>query len=33
MIGGPIPEWLITLSIVQSIMMIIPVVAFSLNQH
>lgn len=33
LIGGPIPEWLITLSIVQSMMMIIPVVAFSLNQH
>ncbi|HEY4075108.1 MAG TPA: cbb3-type cytochrome c oxidase subunit I [Herbaspirillum sp.] len=33
MIGGPVPEWLITLSIVQSVMMIIPVVAFSLNQH
>ncbi|WP_066266420.1 cbb3-type cytochrome c oxidase subunit I [Hydrogenophaga palleronii] len=33
LIGGPIPEWLITLSIVQSVMMIIPVVAFSMNQH
>jgi cytochrome c oxidase cbb3-type subunit 1 len=33
LIGGPIPEWLITLSIVQSVMMIIPVAAFSLNQH
>jgi cytochrome c oxidase cbb3-type subunit 1 len=33
LIGGPIPEWLVTLSIVQSVMMIIPVVAFSLNQH
>ncbi|OJV62573.1 MAG: hypothetical protein BGO35_16195 [Burkholderiales bacterium 64-34] len=33
LIGGPIPEWLITLSIVQSVMMIIPVVAFSVNQH
>lgn len=33
LIGGPIPGWLVTLSIVQSIMMIIPVVAFSLNQH
>ena len=33
LIGGPIPQWLITLSIVQSVMMIIPVVAFSLNQH
>lgn len=33
LVGGPVPEWLITLSIVQSIMMIVPVVAFSLNQH
>ncbi|KRC04556.1 hypothetical protein ASE11_24450 [Hydrogenophaga sp. Root209] len=33
LIGGPIPEWLVTLSIVQSVMMIIPVVAFSVNQH
>lgn len=33
LIGGPVPEWLITLSIVQSVMMIIPVVSFSLNQH
>ncbi len=33
LIGGPVPEWLITLSIVQSVMMIIPVVAFSVNQH
>jgi cytochrome c oxidase cbb3-type subunit 1 len=32
-IGGPIPEWLITLSIVQSVMMVIPVIAFSVNQH
>ncbi|MGE8545849.1 MAG: cbb3-type cytochrome c oxidase subunit I [Alcaligenes sp.] len=33
LIGGPIPEWLITLSIVQSVMMVIPVLAFSANQH
>lgn len=33
LIGGPVPEWLITLSIVQSVMMVIPVVAFSVNQH
>lgn len=33
LIGGPIPPWLITLSIVQSVMMIIPVTAFSVNQH
>jgi cytochrome c oxidase cbb3-type subunit 1 len=31
LIGGPVPGWLITLSIVQSMMMIIPVVAFSIN--
>jgi cytochrome c oxidase cbb3-type subunit I len=31
LIGGPIPGWLTTLSIVQSIMMIIPVVAFTIN--
>jgi cytochrome c oxidase cbb3-type subunit I len=32
LIGGPIPEWLITLSIVQSGMMVVPVVAFAVNQ-
>jgi cytochrome c oxidase cbb3-type subunit 1 len=31
LIGGPVPGWLITLSIVQSMMMIIPVAAFSIN--
>ena len=31
LIGGPVPEWLITLSIVQSMMMIVPVAAFSIN--
>ena len=31
LIGGPVPEWMITLSIVQSMMMIVPVVAFSVN--
>ncbi len=31
LIGGPIPGWLTTLSIVQSMMMIIPVAAFSIN--
>src|SRR3546814_2697369 len=29
LIGGPVPGWLITLSIVQSIMMVVPVLAFS----
>lgn len=33
LIGGPIPRWLQTLSIVQSMMMLIPVLAFSINQH
>jgi len=33
LIGGPVPGWMITLSIVQSIMMIIPVIAFSVNLH
>ncbi len=31
LVGGPVPGWLITLSIVQSMMMIIPVIAFSIN--
>jgi cytochrome c oxidase cbb3-type subunit 1 len=31
LIGGPVPSWLITLSIVQSIMMVIPVLAFTIN--
>lgn len=31
LVGGPVPEWMITLSIVQSMMMIIPVLAFSVN--
>jgi len=33
LIGGPVPGWLITLAIVQSIMMIVPVLSFSINQH
>ncbi len=33
LVGGPVPGWLITLSIVQSMMMIVPVLAFSVNQH
>lgn len=33
LVGGPIPVWLVTLSIVQSVMMVIPVIAFSVNQH
>ena len=31
LIGGPVPGWLTTLSIVQSVMMVIPVIAFSIN--
>ncbi|WP_426115865.1 cbb3-type cytochrome c oxidase subunit I [Massilia sp. PWRC2] len=33
LVGGPVPGWLITLSVVQSVMMLVPVVAFSINQH
>ncbi len=33
LIGGPLPTWLITLSIVQSVMMIIPVYAVAVNHH
>ena len=33
LIGGPVPTWLINLSIVQSVMMIIPVASFTINQH
>jgi cytochrome c oxidase cbb3-type subunit I len=33
LIGGPVPSWLVTLSIVQSVMMVVPVIAFSINQH
>jgi cytochrome c oxidase cbb3-type subunit 1 len=33
LIGGPVPAWLVTLSIVQSVMMLVPVLSFSLNQH
>ena len=31
LIGGPVPGWLVTLSIVQSGMMVIPVIAFGIN--
>jgi len=33
LIGGPVPQWMVTLSIVQSMMMIIPVAAFTVNQY
>jgi len=31
LIGGPVPSWLVTLSIVQSGMMVVPVIAFGIN--
>jgi len=31
LVGGPIPSWVITLSIVQSTMMLLPVLAFAIN--
>jgi len=33
LIGGPVPGWMVTLSIVQSLMMVIPVLAFTVNMH
>lgn len=33
LIGGPLPTWMVTLSIVQSMMMIIPVIAVAVNHH
>lgn len=33
LIGGPVPSWLVTASIVQSVMMLVPVVAVAVNQH
>lgn len=33
LIGGPLPAWLITVSIVASVMMIIPVVTTAINHH
>lgn len=33
LIGGPVPSWFVTMSIVQSMMMVIPVVAVAVNQH
>lgn len=32
-IGGPIPTWLVTLSIVHSVMMVIPVITVGINHH
>ena len=33
LIGGPVPNWLVSVSVVQSVMMIIPVLAVGLNHH
>lgn len=33
LIGGPVPTWVVTLSVVQSIMMFVPVIAVAINQH
>ncbi|HEY4611527.1 MAG TPA: cbb3-type cytochrome c oxidase subunit I [Bacteroidota bacterium] len=33
LVGGPLPTWLITVSIVASIMMVIPVMAVAVNHH
>jgi len=33
LIGGPVPGWMVTLSIVQSMMMVLPVAAFAVNQQ
>lgn len=33
LIGGPVPTWMITTSIVASVMMVIPVVAVGVNHH
>jgi cytochrome c oxidase cbb3-type subunit 1 len=33
LIGGPVPSWLVSVSVVQSVMMIIPVLAVGINQQ
>ncbi|MDQ9172364.1 cbb3-type cytochrome c oxidase subunit I [Oxalobacteraceae bacterium R-40] len=33
LIGGPVPTWVVTLSIVHSVMMFVPVIAVAINQH
>ena len=33
LIGGPVPSWLVTLSIVHSVMMAIPVITVAINHH
>lgn len=33
LIGGPVPTWVVTLSVVHSVMMFVPVIAVGINQH
>jgi len=33
LVGGPLPAWMITISIVASVMMLIPVIAVAINHH
>lgn len=33
LIGGPVPTWLVTVSVVTSMMMFVPVIAVAVNQH
>lgn len=33
LIGGPVPTWVVTLSVIHSVMMFIPVIAVAINQH
>ena len=33
LIGGPVPTWLVSLSVVSSVMMVIPVIAVAINHH
>ena len=33
LIGGPVPTWLVSLSVVSSVMMVIPVIAVAVNHH
>jgi cytochrome c oxidase cbb3-type subunit I len=33
LIGGPVPTWLVSVSVVQSVMMIVPVIAVGINHH
>jgi cytochrome c oxidase cbb3-type subunit 1 len=33
LIGGPVPAWLVSVSVVQSVMMFVPVLAVGINQH